>query len=293
MIGFADWGMRRELAVLWQTAFHDPERIPRYFLNNIFSPGRCLVCRTAGGKLTSAFYLLPARIFAGQKIFGAHYVFAAATFPEFRSRGYMTSLLTYAALTAPGRGECFSAVVPAGKPLFGYYRANGYSDFFKVRLLTVPDGRLRRIAEGIPYGGKTLADPKKLNTLRNRCLRGCGGSLLWDSRMFYLACELSKTYGDRLVSVCSGGISAYALCRAEGEECAVLEAMAGKKSFPVLAAAILREMPAKTYRFRLPAGCGLFPGEGETVPFGMIRPLGGSLLSEVNPHFPYLGLAMD
>ncbi len=284
--------MRGELSALWRAAFGDPARVPRYFLNNIFTPRDCLVCRV-GGRVVSAVYLLPARILAGERTFRAHYVFAAATLPEFRSHGFMSSLLAYAALAGAERGDCFSAVVPSGGGLFGFYAAQGYSDFFRVRTLSVPAGRLCGIAGGARYAGRTLASPEGLDALRGRCLRGCGGSLLWSARMFHSACGLSGTYGDRLVCARGGGGTGYALCRREGRECRILELMADEGAAPSLAAALLREMPAETYRLRLPAGCGPFPGEGEPARFGMIKPLGGFSVRDAEPFFPYLGLAMD
>lgn len=292
MIEFARRGMRGELSALWQAAFHDPARIPRHFLNSGVSPRDCAVYRV-GGRVVSAVYLLPAQILAGERRLQAQYVFAAATLPEYRSRGYMSSLLAFAALTGARRGDCFSAVVPSGEDLFDFYAKLGYADFFTVRMLSVPAARMRRAAEGARYAGRVLARPGELNALRGACLRGCGGSLLWSNRMFYAACGMSGVYGDRLVCARGGGGLGYALCRREGDACLVLELMADEAALPALAAALLREMPAGRYRLRLPAGCGPFPGEGETARFGMIKPLGGALPGDAQPHFPYLGLAMD
>ncbi len=132
MIGFADWNMRRELSVLWQECFGDSKRIPNFFLNNIFSPRDCLVYRV-GNELAAAVYLLPAGILCGGKTEQAHYIFAAATANRFRSRGFMSSLLAFAAIAGPKRGDCFSAVLPADEGLYRFYAGAGYEDFFRVR----------------------------------------------------------------------------------------------------------------------------------------------------------------
>ena len=96
MTGFARRGMRQELSRLWQSCFGDPAEYPDFFLSRLVSPQDCLVT-TVDGKLASAVYLLPAHIRTGGKSVPAHYIFAAATAPEFRSRGIMSALLRRAA----------------------------------------------------------------------------------------------------------------------------------------------------------------------------------------------------
>lgn len=292
MIEFAQWNMRRELSLLWQECFHDPKRYPDYFLNNIFSPKDCLVYRI-GSEIASMVFLLPAQILSGGKTLQAHYIFAAATSSRFRSRGYMSSLLAYAAIAGAERGDCFSVVLPSDENLYRFYAVAGYSDYFQVRMLDVSAERLGSMAAPNQTAGCLLMDSGRLNQLRNKGLAQSEGSMLWDDRMLYFAVSMSRVYGGRLVCAAEKNHPAYALCSMEGNCCRVLEAMAEEGAFPSLAAAILREVPAERYRFRLPVQSGLFPGEGETVRFGMVKPLGGTLPTDVRPNHPYLGLAMD
>ncbi len=292
MIEFAEWNMRRELSALWQESFGDPKRIPDFFLNNIFSPRDCLVCRV-GGELAAAVYLLPARVLCGGETRQAHYIFAAATAPRFRSRGFMSSLLAFAALAGAKRGDCFSAVLPADGGLTRFYAAAGYEVFFRVRFAKVDAAALRDSAAPGGMRGRLLPDAAALNRLRAGCLAGNSGSLLWDDRMFRLSLSLSRVYGDRLVCAAACGKKAYALCRTENGVCTVLEAFASGAAAPALAAALLREVPAQSYRFRLPADDARFPSAGEPVGFGMIRALGGRSPADLRPNNPYLGLAMD
>ena len=295
MIEFASWNDRRELSALWVECFGDPKRIPDFFLNNIFSPRDCLVCRV-GDELAAAVYLLPARLLRGGEAVQAHYVFAAATARRFRSRGYMSSLLACAALFGAKRGDLYSAVLPADDGLYRYYAAAGYRDFFRVRCAETEEAGLRAAAgsagsAGTP--GRLLPDWAALNRLRSGALSGCSGSLLWGDGMFRLSAAMSRVYGDRLVCAEANGGHAYALCRTESSVCSVLEAFAGAGAFSALVGAILWEAPARSYRFRLPAGSGLFPESGETARFGMLKPIGGASLEDLRPRDPYLGLAMD
>lgn len=292
MIGFAEWGMRAELARLWQVCFHEPGRYPNYFLNNCFRPENCLVYRVSG-TIAAAVYLLPARIALGNGRAQAHYIFAAGTLPRFRSHGYMASLLAYAAICGAERGDRYSAVLPADDPLYSFYERNGYFDYYKIRAVTISRGRLQELASQLP-SGRVLASARQLNALRRAALSGQKGSVLWSDEGLHFAVRFGEVYGDRLV--CSGkdGRHSYALCRREAENaCSVREAMAAPGGLPGLAAAMLKEIPAEEYRFRLPAGCGLFPGEGEVLRSGMLRPIGGTPSGEAEAEAPYLGLALD
>ena len=292
MVEFAHWEMRGGLSALWQRAFGDPPRVPRYFLFNCFSLRDCLVYR-AGGRIAAAVYLLPSFVLFGGRRVRAHYIFAAATLPEFQGRGYMSSLMAYAAIAGADRGDRFSVVLPAEESLYGLYKKQGYSPFFTARFITVSRDRLESMAPQAAPAGTILPDFHRLNALRGRLLAGCGGAVLWSDERFRLAAGMNAVYGDRLVCASAGGKWAYALCRPEGELCTVLEAMADGEMFPLLAAAVLRRMPAQSYRFRLPVNTGPFPEEGETEPFGMIRPIGGELIENLPSDRPYLGMTMD
>jgi hypothetical protein len=291
MIDFARWEMRGELIRLWQVCFNEPVRFPRYFMNNIFSPENCLVYQT-GGTIAAAVHLVPAQIVADGSIAQAHYIFAAATLQQYRSRGYMASLLAYAAIAGARRGDRFSAVLPADDGLIRYYAAQGYQPFFRVRTLEVPRERLEREAEAAD-GRRLLPDCRQLGALRNGVLCQSRGSLLWSAEQLRTAAGMHGVYGDRLICSVSEGGTGFALCRPAGEQCEVLETMCTPESFGGLAGELLRGMPAQAYQFRLPAATGPFEGEGKISEYGMIRPLGGALPEEIASETPYLGFAMD
>lgn len=291
MIEFADWNMRPELSELWQKCFHEPQKYPDYFLGNIFSPRDCLVYRV-GGKIAAVVYFIPAYILVNGNMVQAHYIFAAATEPSFRCRGYMSSLLAYASVAGAERGDHFSALLPSGESLYHFYEKSGYSSPFFVRRAEVPAERLQTIAL---HGGwyECMPSAECLNRLRRKCLFQYSGSFLWDDRMFRLSISLSRVYGDQLICVQHNGTPAYALCRKENNICTALETMADNNTFPALAAALLKKVPARQYRFRLPMMSPLFHGEGITERFGMLKPLGRAGICGVKTNAPYLGLGMD
>ncbi len=290
MIDFAKPEMQPALSLLWQECFHDPAQYPDSFLSRILLSRNCLT-DVENGKLAAAVYFLPAQIFTEEKTLQAHYVFAAATMPSFRSRGLMKSLLARMAEEGKKRGDCFSAVLPSDEGLYRFYEAAGYRSFFRVRLVDAARERLQAAADGsLPCAVPELSC---LNACRRQFLSSNSGSLLWDDRMLGVSLAVSRTYGDRLVCAGEGTAFSYALCRTEGPVCTVLEMAAESKAFPALLAEILEKAPAEQYRFRLPVGNGPFPGEGKIVPFGMLKPLGGRNLADAGACCPYLGLGMD
>ena len=184
-------------------------------------------------------------------------------------------------------------MLPSDDGLYRFYAASGYSDFFRVRFAETDKAGLRAVAKPSGFPGRLLPDMTALNRLRGDCLAKNFGSLLWDDRMFCLAISVSRVYGDRLVCAAADGEWAYALCHVENDICTVLESVASGRAFPALAAALLREAPARRYRFRLPVGDMCFPDKGEPARFGMLKPLGGRSLTDIPAGDPYLGLAMD
>ncbi len=292
MIEFAKPEMQPALSLLWQECFHDPAQYPDFFLSRISLSRDCLT-DIENGKLAAAVYFLPAQIYTGEKTLQSHYVFAAATTPSFRSRGLMSALLARMAEEGAKRGDCFSAVLPSDEGLYRFYAAAGYRSFFRVRLVDAARERLQALADGSLSCVCAAPELSCLNACRRQFLSSNSGSLLWDDRMLGVSLAVSRTYGDQLVCAGEGAAFSYALCRTEGTVCTVLEMAAESKACPALLAEILEKAPAKHYRFRLPVGNGPFPGEGEFVPFGMLKPLGGRSLADAGARSPYLGLGMD
>ena len=162
-------GMERELRCLWQTCFGEPARPVNLYLRNVFRPENCLVS-LCGDRVASALHLLPCRIqLPDGKTAPAHYVYAVATFPEFRGRGLVLELLHEAERYGASRGERYSAVLPANEGLIALYAKAGYQPFYTVRQQTVSAGSLGEMAAA-PNPGRRLASYDALCRARARFL---------------------------------------------------------------------------------------------------------------------------
>lgn len=292
MICHADWNMRGELAEIWKICFQEPVRPARYFLNNGFRPENSLVWMEEG-RIASVVYFLPMRLAGENGPVQAHYIYAAATLPQYRSRGLMARLLAAAAGEGEKRGDRYSAVLPATPELYPLYEKSGYRSFFHVKTVSVPLGRLCDLAEKGSIQ-KTLFSCSRLNALRASVVGPLTGSALWSDESFAFAVGMGGVYGDRLVTARTEGKPAYALCRRmDANTCRVLEIMAQPDTFPNLAANLIARFPADVYEFRLPSESTLFGDGGETQRFGLLQPLGGAKPIQAAPGTPYLGLPLD
>ena len=158
-MGPARPGMERGLKRLWQACFHEPDRPVDFYLRNAYRPENCLVY-LHGGKLVSAVHLLPCRILTEEGPAPAHYIYAAATLPEYRGHGFMASLLAYAALYGAGRGQRYSAVLPAEPGLYSLYEKAGYQPYFRLSVQEIPADLLWGEAARPPGGAGWPGSPR-------------------------------------------------------------------------------------------------------------------------------------
>ena len=106
------YGTRTETTVA--DLFSEESRPVSLFFRMVYRPQNCLVY-LFHGKVASAVHLLPCSVqLGGGRTAQAHYIYAAATFPEYRGKGLMASLLAYAALYGAAHGQTYS-LGPSGK----------------------------------------------------------------------------------------------------------------------------------------------------------------------------------
>ena len=196
MIEFPSWSERAELSRLWQIAFDDQPRAVRFFFQNRFRPEDCLVYRR-DGKIAAALYLLPASLKIAGIAYRAHYIYAAATLPEYRGRGYMAALLEAAGQKGWARGEAYSAVLPATEPLYRFYAKAGYVPYYKVVQVAFTKQELSGLTVAVHLGNREwlLPDFKRLAATRNARLTNREGSLQWDGDALAYAAGYSRVFG--------------------------------------------------------------------------------------------------
>lgn len=286
----AEQNMREELILLWRTCFEDTAAGVSCFFDHWFLPENCAVCMQ-DGRIASALYMLPTVLTENGAEVKAHYIYAAATLPPFRGKGYMSGLLAYVnEQVSPQKGQKYSVLLPAQESLYAYYRKEGYVNFFQTRFVTLDRNVLKEYAKK-GFSLKSDLKPDAMHTIRSKMLAKMEGAVLWDDSAIAYACEVNRIYGGKMI-YSKGG---YALCREEQNVAEIMEMMVEEPDFYNLMSNLYNEIHANQYRFRLPVSSSCFAGQGETAPFGMIRPTKNHKLpvmwKDLPP--PYLGLTLD
>jgi len=114
---------------IWRACFEDDEEYFRFFWENGFSLCRGLVWEE-GGRAVSMLFLLPSALGYKKSLLSAEYVYAVATLPAYRGRGYAGKLTCCAADLAAGEGKSALCLRPADEGLYGYYAKLGFVKAF-------------------------------------------------------------------------------------------------------------------------------------------------------------------
>ena len=154
---------------LWKQAFGDDPRYIDWFYQCCWHPENMLLL-LEDGKLASMLALLPHGLTLPNGAEAtAYYVYALATDPAVRSKGYGRQLLHYVDDHLKALGADCVTVVPAEPSLFKFFGTVGFAPGFstrKVELLRDESKEPQRGDQAVP------ATPEEYNAIRNRLLAG-------------------------------------------------------------------------------------------------------------------------
>ncbi len=261
------------LEALWQSAFGDGPETIRLFFERMFRPENTCAAKE-NGELRAALYLLPAQIIlSSERSEPVYYLYAAATKPEFRRRGIMRALLSYAAQIARERGKAALCLLPGEESLVRYYLRCGYREYFAARRVILPYKAPSK--ETVRF---ECDDPK---AVREAFLKETPGSILFP--------ETHVSFAKRYYRFVSAKNAYAMISEHDGALCRVSELFAAPEDFDLLFSRICEEYPAKEYEIHTAADC--LKGFGSFENRGMILPLGESEIPETKT--AYLGLTLE
>jgi len=114
---------------LWQRVFGDSEETTKFFYGTFPNAENVLLCEV-DGKVVSILMLIEAEIVSHDGESKAFCVYAAATEENYRKKGIMSGLLSFACKIATERNADFLFLKPASEKLYSYYEKNGFRNAF-------------------------------------------------------------------------------------------------------------------------------------------------------------------
>lgn len=155
--------IEEQLRVLWHLVFGDSYE----YINAFFASYPCdkvVHTLSLGQNVVSALYALPFTFLANGKERSAAYIYAVATAPEYRGRGYMRLLMKNVEDLLRKQGVSFLFLMPATDSLRGFYACLGYEDCsmraveeFRLHACTGLRGALHQVESAgwlFPYWNK-------------------------------------------------------------------------------------------------------------------------------------------
>ncbi|NLM84491.1 MAG: GNAT family N-acetyltransferase [Clostridiales bacterium] len=254
------------LKALWRAVFCDPEEEIDRFFSHFYAPERT-VAITEGGELAAMAHLLPAgSLVLGGKAPPCAMLYAVASAPHLRGRGFGRRVTEEAVQRAQALG--FEAVVlhPAEKTLFSFYEKLGFLTAFSACFTGIIN--LDPQSEPETHGAALRRiSSAEYAALRRRYL---------DGRVFIDFTPHAFAYQEALCG--EGGLFAVerggetvgcAIVERGGEETAAKELLCSPRDFDDAVAALERAFPAHALSVRAPEWA--VPGGSErAVPFGML-----------------------
>jgi GNAT superfamily N-acetyltransferase len=123
---FANEFDRDDIINIWEKCFGDEKEYIEMYLDNRFETENMLVIHEDGRPVSMASFL-PVEIFINGEYISAKYVYAVATLPEYRNKGYASKILKYAA----DKYKMPLILQPESEELVKYYENIGYVTGFK------------------------------------------------------------------------------------------------------------------------------------------------------------------
>ena len=186
---------REEIHKIWETCFGDEAELVDFYLDKRMTEDNMLLICQDGHAVSMASFL-DINVRDGEEWKPAKYVYAVATLPEYRGRGYAGKILKKAE-------EIFNmplVLVPAEKELVGYYRKVGFTEAYpSERLLEKQDVPELSAAELNSYSVEEITAAEYQKIREQKLMRD--GFIAWDEAAIRFAMDFNCFCGGRTVKV--------------------------------------------------------------------------------------------
>ena len=240
--------MANEIA-LWSLVFGDDDAYIMLYYNTCYRPDDAIVL-LEDGRLVSMALCPPVGLkIPGGKVARGAYIYALATAPEARGKGYARKLLMFAHDHFKRLGMDFSATVPAEESLFCFFQSVGYGPQFLC-----DERRYMRCDLSKASGASAeLCDSKVYNATR-LCFNFKQPAITYDESLILWQQEVSVLAGAHLFRIEAGGdIGCAAAEYMDGGMVIIKELLISQPNADAAVSALSRVLPADAYIVRTPA----------------------------------------
>lgn len=224
MVTFADKSMLPQLVTLWQRSFGDSAEYIQMFLDWNFERIKTVVYVTEEelGIPASVAYLLPVTYMEKDKPdIPCWYLYAAATLPEYRGRGFFSEILKFVEerLSQP------MILVPGEESLIAYYQKQGMHVWLKERKQHMAEKK----SKDVPWQVCDISVEEYIS-MRNRLLSENttwkqDGYMAWDAEFLQYICHENHYCGGHIKQIYFGEKQFLVMYRMENEVLKVLEVL--------------------------------------------------------------------
>lgn len=283
------------------SCFPNTTPVLEFYFENKFEPGYCNALIT-DDEVASSVQVLPQEIILAGHSFTAKYIYAAATSPNFRRKGYMKNLLDFTANNEKNKNTDFLFLVPCGKDIEKYYEKLGYENFFIIRKINFSQDEFKQfLVKNSCSDIKNFLEPsnnaKYVEKIRNMVYNNKNYVKYSEKDLNYAINLYNNFYGGKFVI--SG--ESFAICFFQNADVLKIEDFCAKnfEDSKKLLSIIYKEFPdCSEYHFNVCAENQFFKPYGNCEFYGMIKPLNSNAeqvmvaLKKAN-EFPYLGIPLD
>lgn len=124
---------KKQIFDLWKAAFGDSNKFMKMYFERVYRDEYAMVIEDNKHVLSSLLMLPYTMMFCGEEISVA-YISGACTLPSEKGKGLMKQLLQHSFAEMRERDIALTALIPAEKWLFNYYRSQGYTEVFEYSL---------------------------------------------------------------------------------------------------------------------------------------------------------------
>ena len=104
----------------------------------------CYIC-TLDNKITSLVNIIDSKLKLNNTILNGAYVYGACTLEKYRNQGYMSNLLKYVQKVCSNKNYDCLFLSPANPKLELFYQKSGYTNFFKIKKVTLKNSQMSQM----------------------------------------------------------------------------------------------------------------------------------------------------